>query len=126
CDGHVIDLPRGDPARHETLRAVRERRFHVRRRGVALDIPEELVEVAAGAAVAIRRTLAGRAVAPALASARALDALDRGFQLSLSLRAPRDVAETGSSALGELQRMVETLAPAAEVDRLSFACRLLL
>ena len=66
-----------------------------RRRHVALDLPEELVQVAARAAVAVGRALAGRAVAPALAGARRLDARDGGLELARALGAPGDMAEPG-------------------------------
>src|SRR5207244_3463540 len=118
-DRHVVDLTRRDPARDEALRSVRERRLELCRRRVALDLPEELVEGSARAAVAIRVALTRRAVAPTLSRAGGLDAGRGSVQLVRTLRAPRDVTQAGLVGLGQLQRVVEALAPPAEVDRLS-------
>src|SRR3954464_15714592 len=116
--GHVVDLPWRDPARHVALRAVGERGLHPRRRDVALVLPEELVDLAAGGAVAVGAPVAGRVLEPALAGAGRVDLRDRGLEVGRAPRAPGHVAEPGVRALGELEAVVAPFAPRAEVDRL--------
>ena len=94
-------------------------------RGEALDLPEQLVHMAARPPIAVRGPLAGRALGPALPDARRLNACDSRLQLIRSLGAPADVAEARRVGLGELERVEEALAPAAEIHRLALTARLL-
>src|SRR5204862_5721628 len=69
--------------------------------------------------------LAGRAVAPALADPSEIDALCGSLERIGPLRPPCDMPQAGLLALGELKRVMEPLAPAAEEDGLSVAPRFL-
>ena len=82
-------------------------------------------DVAAGAAIAVRRAVPRRVVEPTFAHARSLDARDGPLELLLSLGAPPDVPEPRRLRLGDLQRVVEELAPPAQEHRPARAPRLL-
>ncbi len=121
----MVEAPGGGPAGHVALGTVRERRLEARRRLVALDLPEHLVEVAAGAAVAVRGSVSDGVLEPPLAGSGRLQARDGLLELLLPVCAPPDVPEPRRVRLGELERVVEELAPPTQEHRPARAPRLL-
>ncbi len=124
-DRHVVDAASADTARDEALRAVREWRFLARRGVVKLDLPEDLMQVPTRRAVLVGGAMADGVLAPADPGPGVLEPLDPALELLLAERSPADVRQPGLIALGELQRVVEAVAPAAKVDRLAIARGLL-
>jgi hypothetical protein len=114
---HVVDLAHGGADGCEPLRADRERRALPLRGDVPVDLPEDLVQMAARIAVAERAPVAGDRLLPPLAEPGRLDAAGRLLELLLPRRPPRDVAQTRRTAGGEDEAVVERIAPRAQVHR---------
>ena len=113
----MVDAAQRGAARDVALGPVREGRHELGRRLVPLDLPEDLVQVPAGAPVPVRRPLTRRAVVPALAAPAASIRSTAVCELLRALGPPGDVPEARRIALGDLQGVVEEVTPAAEVRR---------
>ena len=124
-DRDVVDATERGAARDVALGPVRERRHELGGSLVALHLPEHLVEVPARAPVTVGRPVPDRALVPAFAAPRCLDAGDRRLELLGALGAPGDMAEPRGFALGQLERVVEEVAPPAQVGGLAGAPRAL-
>ena len=125
-DRHVVDVAGAGAARWEALRAVLEVVLGLlRRRDVALDVPEHLVHVAAvRRVVAERAPVADRFVDPADRQV-GVDPLRDELRVLRAVGAPGDVLDLGLRTLGDDQARVQPLGPAAQVHRLPLARGLL-
>ena len=124
CDCQVVDTARAHATRRVALRAIGKRGALLGRGDVALDLPEDLVEMAARRSVAKRWAVADRASSqpsptPAAVNRRTASPNSR------TLGAPADVRQRRLWTLGELERVMEAIAPGPQVHRLTVARRLL-
>src|SRR5579863_256140 len=117
-DRHVVDAADSRPTRHVALRPVRERRLHAGRRHETLHVPEDLMQMPAWAAVTEGAAVTDGVLIPALTDTNGLEPGDGVAKCARAGRAPTDVTEAGLRSLGQLQGVVETIAPGAQIGRL--------
>ena len=111
--GEVVEDAHADPSRTGALRALGVRRLLAGGRDCAIDVPEQLLGVAAGTGVAIRTAVAERGLHPFAADAGGLDGCDGDVELLGVPGAPGAVAQPGLGRSGEHEAVAVVVAPAA-------------
>ena len=119
----VVEAARGGAAARLLLRSIAQGTSQFRGSLPALDLPEDLVEMTIGRTKAVGGTVTAIPIDPAHPLAGSRQSGRHICEVLGALGAPGDMTEAGTRRLGDLDAVVEKLAPAAQVDGLPLARR---